>query len=343
MAFNPLTGHQDACRLSQEELVAIASSAAEKLLADLDRAKRLTGGWQNEGLAQLLVNHVMSECLCRLSETECWGRANQLPSSAFWKTAGEVLTVGWLQLRAREKPAGYAGDHEILARMYHQHSCEDPLGRLFDRYFLSLAAPQAVRARLMHVAETLAARAVTHDGDEYRAVSVGSGPGIDIATALAAMPADCRKKTRVTLLDLDTAALDDASTRILEYVSESALQCRQENLFRLASKKVPAVEPASANLVICTGLFDYFRDDVAADMLRFFWQSLAQGGQMLVGNFAPHNPTRAYMEWVGNWYLTYRTADQLRQLVEQAGIPPQQCSIRTDRTGVDLFLVAEKA
>lgn len=343
MAFDPLAGTSGPGNLSDDEINAVARSAAEVLLADLSRAEALTDTWQNEDLAQLLVDQALSECLNRLAATGCWGEANQLPSSVFWKTAGPVLEVGTLQLRARAKPLGYAGDHVILARMWENSSCDHPLGRLFDRYFLALAAPRAVRARFEHVASSLVARALNHAGASYRVVSVGSGPAIDIQTALIALPKELRVGIEVTLLDLDPEALEYASRRILEFVSEKNLTCRRENVFRLASNASLASELDGTDLIICTGFFDYLRDDVAVEMLQFFWQRLAAGGQMLVGNFAPHNPTRAYMEWIGNWYLIYRTADELRDLAVQAGIPTDRFVIQTERTGADLFLVGEKA
>ncbi len=343
MAFDPLSGTPRSSNLSNEEVAAIARDAAEKLLADLSHAETLSDSWQNEELAQLLVDHAISECLNCLASTGLWGEANQLPSSVFWKTAGPVLEVGWLQHRARTKPLGYAGDHEILARMWGNVCCDHPLGRLFDHYFLALAAPRAVRARFEHVASTLVARCLSHAGPNYRVVSIGSGPGVDIQTVLSALPRGEREKVHVTLLDLDPEALEHASGRILEFLPEKNLICRRENLFRLASNASLAAELAGTDLTICTGFFDYLRDDVATEMLRLFWQCLAPGGQMLVGNFAPHNPTRAYMEWIGNWYLTYRTADELRDLAVQADIPADQFSIQTERTGADLFLVAEKA
>jgi len=77
-------------------------------------------------------------------------------------------------------------------------------------------------------------------------------------------------------------------------------------------------------------------------MLRLFWQWLAAGGLMLVGNFAPHNPTRAYMEWIGNWYLTYRTTEDLERLALRAEIPKEHFSITSEPLGVDLFLLACK-
>ncbi|NLS92934.1 MAG: class I SAM-dependent methyltransferase [Planctomycetaceae bacterium] len=341
MAFDPLAGTPGTCNLSSDQLAAIAGAAAEKLVDDLSRAEALSKSWQNVELGQLLVDHAISESLNRLAATGLWGEANQLPSSVFWKTAGPVLEVGWLQHRARTKPLGYAGDHEILARMWEKACCEHPLGRLFDRYFLSLAAPRAVRWRLQHVASTLVARCLSHSGESYRVVSVGSGPGIDIQMALAALPDERRRPVRVTLLDLDPEALEHAARRILPLVSSDALVCRRENLYRLASNGSLAAELDGADLIVCTGFFDYLRDEVAAEMLRFFWRRLAPGGQMLVGNFAVHNPTRAYMEWIGNWYLIYRTADELRDLAARAGIPADRFSVQTERSGADLFLVAE--
>jgi hypothetical protein len=63
---------------------------------------------------------------------------------------------------------------------------------------------------------------------------------------------------------------------------------------------------------------------------------------MLVGNFVPNHPTRAYMEWIGNWYLQYRSFDDMRRLAEIAGIPAECRTIGADRIGADLFLTATK-
>lgn len=343
MAFAPLAGSAAPENLPDQDVLAIVQKAAEDLRADLDRAAHLTNNWQREDLGQLLVDHALSESLNHLATTGCWGEANQLPSSVFWKTVGPQLETGWLQNRARSKPLGYAGDHEILARMWEQTCCDHPLGRLFDRYFLRLAAPRAVRARFQHVAGTLAARCLEQTGAEYHVVSVGSGPGVDIQAALAALPDGKRRSIQVTLLDLDPEALEHASKRILEFVPEENLVARRENLYRLAANTSLRAHLAGSQLIVCTGFFDYLRDDVARELLGLFWKSLAPGGQMLVGNFAPHNPTQAYMEWIGNWYLTYRTADELRSLAVAAGIPAVQFDIQTEHTGVDLFLVAEKS
>ena len=96
------------------------------------------------------------------------------------------------------------------------------------------------------------------------------------------------------------------------------------------------------DLILCPGLFDYLERPAAVGLLRIFWQQLAEGGHLLVGNFAADHASRAYMEWIGNWYLTYRSFDDLRDLAMEAGIPPDSFQIGSESTGTDWFLSAEK-
>ena len=117
----------------------------------------------------------------------------------------------------------------------------------------------------------------------------------------------------VRLLDLDPQALDFARERIGPLVSAEQLTPIRTNLMRLPQQPDSAATLGEVDFLICSGFFDYLDDAAAVAMLALFWQRLAPGGRLVVGNFAPHNPTRAFMEWIGNWYLRYRTADQFRQ------------------------------
>jgi extracellular factor (EF) 3-hydroxypalmitic acid methyl ester biosynthesis protein len=95
---------------------------------------------------------------------------------------------------------------------------------------------------------------------------------------------------------------------------------------------------AGADLLVCTGFFDYLEDDVAAELLKSFWQLLRPGGQALIFNFAPWNPTRAYMEWIGNWYLLYRTRADLEQLARKSGLEANHFEVTAEASGIDLLL-----
>lgn len=347
VVLGPITPASDAVgerqELSPAQLAACARAAAEELVGELERGSELSGGWADEAVGFALVQTAMDRCLGRLSRRGCWGRSNQAPSNEFWAAAGAWLSLGSLQERARSKPRGYAGDYEMFVQFFEGHCVAHPLGRLFDRYFQSQAAVEAVRTRTQQTAAAIVSHCVRADRPEpYTIVSVGCGPAIDIELAIRWLPPERRNSLAVALLDLDGDAVEHASQRLGKLLPEEQVVGRRDNLYRLAEKRAALALLDRADFLVCSGLFDYLPDEPAQRMLRAFWERLSECGALLVGNFAPHNPTRAYMEWIGNWYLTYRTPEQLLQLAEQAGIPPNAATVGAERLGIDLFLAAEK-
>lgn len=327
--------------LSTDELTAVARVTGQRLVDDLQRADVLSLKWRDDKIGYPLLASAMNRALASLAATGCWGKDNQLPSGEFWAAAGSLLDVSWLQHRARFKPRGYAGDYEMFDRFWRRECSEHPLGRLFDHYFQGQAAVEAVRARTEQIAATLIEHCVASPPDRpYHIVSVGCGPAIDVQLAIDALPEARRRRLRITLLDLDESALDHARQRLSPVIDGSHVITLRENLFRLADKPRIADVLGGADFLFCSGLFDYLPDDAAEKMLRLFWRSLSDCGVLVVGNFAPHNPTRAYMEWLGNWYLIYRTAGQLEQLACSVGLSQSSYAIGAERMGVDLFLTA---
>lgn len=319
----------------------LAGEVGRRLAGELARAEELTRGWADRPLAAALTDAALGEALAGLAESGCWGRANQVAGNELWRVAGRWLEPGWLQHRARAKPRGYAGDYLLLARIWEGATADHPLGRLWDEYFLRQAAAQAVRARLEQTAHAIVVQCLEAPRPQLRVASIGSGPAVEIEQAARLLPDAARRALRVTLLDFDAEALEHAQARLATWMSRGAVALRRENLRRLGDGRTLA-QLGPLDLLVCTGLLDYLADDDAAALLARGWEHLAPGGRLLVGNFAPHHPTRAYMEWIGAWYLVYRTPDDLKRLAARAGIPPQACRIGAERTGCDLFLSAGK-
>ena len=340
MVFGPLAGNNQSMDI--QDLLPQVRQIAGRLVEELQRAELLTGGWKDEPLGQALVDASLSQSLDQLAATGCWGEENRLPSSELWRIAGPMLQRGALQYDARVKPRGYAGDYLMLLRICRHWRCDDPLGRLFDGYFQRQAAPHAVRARTEQVAAAAAWHCLQGKPGAYHVVSIGSGPALDLHQALSVLPESRRATLRVTLVDVDPEALDLARQQLAPLLPPAGLACVRTNLSRLPQPANAEKLPERAQLLLCTGLFDYLDQDAAVTMLRLFWQRLAPGGLLLVGNFAPHNPSRAYMEWIGLWYLTYRTPEEIEQLALSAGIPRNRLAIGCDHTGLDLFLRAWK-
>jgi hypothetical protein len=55
---------------------------------------------------------------------------------------------------------------------------------------------------------------------------------------------------------------------------------------------------------------------VAGRLLQSLFGMLKPGGKVWVANFLPGILDRAFMESLMDWWLVYRTADQMRELVD---------------------------
>ena len=175
-----------------------------------------------------------------------------------------------------------------------------------------------------------------------RVASVGSGPALDVVLACRRLSPELSKSLHVTLLDVDGEAMDLAAQRLSVEIDRSQMTIVQSNIFRLAERPSLAAHLQGCDLILCTGLFDYLPQATAASMLGGFWQRLAPGGAAFVFNFAPHNPTRAYMEWIGNWYLLYRNAAELAALAAAADISREFWMLGAEPLGIDLYLALNK-
>lgn len=325
-----------------DELLGHVRQAAAALVTQLAEGERATHGWKQETQTRAIVEHTAAALLERLSQTGCWGEANRLPSSELWRIAGDWLETGALQSRARFKPRGYAGDFEMLAQVCDNWRCDHPLGRAFDAFFQCQAAPRAVRHRTQIVAHAIVEQCRRNPTAECHVVSVGSGPARDVELALATLSPAERERMRVTLLDLDPAALEYAAARLAPLLPADRLTCARENLFRLAKYPHVSAFLVSTHLISCAGFFDYLPDRDAVALLAHFWRMLRPGSRLLVFNFTPDNSSRAYMEWIGNWYLHYRSQTELAELAGQAGLPADSFHVAAEELGVDAFLAAEK-
>src|SRR6185312_5816580 len=86
---------------------------ATALLRKLERLQPLAASGDQREEAYQQVAGAIDSCLQQLRSLHLLGRENQLPASELWNIAGHVLARGWLQNRARTKPRGFAGDHEL--------------------------------------------------------------------------------------------------------------------------------------------------------------------------------------------------------------------------------------
>jgi SAM-dependent methyltransferase len=227
------------------------------------------------------------------------------------------------------KPHGYAGDFEIIDRIYNEWVSPNPRLQPWDRYFHAQAAPRAVRNRkdyfhkLLHEIDT-------NEAVGKRVLKLGLGPGRSMYEWFCARP---NSRLHFECVELDQKAIQYARklnkqhVHKITFVHGNAVRHRPSHQF---------------DLIWAAGLFDYFSDRAFVSIVRRMWSSVTHGGRLVIGNFGAANSSRPYMELVGEWRLIHRSAEQLLQLAHDAGIPRENMHVDAEPEGVNLFLQAKK-
>ena len=237
---------------------------------------------------------------------------------------GEASSPATLQGFSFLKPHGYAGDYEIIDKLYRRHINPEKHLANWDRYFHTLPAVNAVRNRKTYFHELLDRR-VAHSSGALKVLNIASGPGRDIYEYLSIHHDE---NIQFHCVDHDPNAISYAGALCANYTG---------NVIFTHGNAVRFKPEPRYNLVWSAGLFDYFDDRLFVFVLKRLCSGLLPGGEAVIGNFSPCNPTRHYMRLM-DWVLHYRDAGQLVDLAERCGIRREQISIGKEPEHINLFL-----
>lgn len=227
------------------------------------------------------------------------------------------------------KPHGYTGDFEIIDKMYqHWVSPKSPKFHKWDNFFHSLHSVRAVRNRKDYLVKQLTK--LETKIEKPRVLDLASGPCTDLYEFFKLNP---QSKIQVDCLDMDEQAINYASVICDNYVEHISFINR--NAFRYRPKH-------KYDLIWSAGLFDYFTDKLFLRLMANMYNNLEDGGMLVVGNFADHNPSRGAMELFGQWYLHHRSEEELFGLAQKIGVPENKINVFSEATKVNLFLHIEK-
>lgn len=240
-----------------------------------------------------------------------------------------TLTADCIHGHGYLKPHGYAGDFEMIDRIYTEWVSPNPRLARWDQFFHSQAAPRAVRNRkaflqnVLHHLEQRSSAAVD-------VLNLGCGPGRDIAEYFASRP---DSRVRVLSLDLDPKAIRHAQDLCRPYRDHVRFAC--ENVLRYCPTR-------PFDLIWSAGLFDYFSDRLFVRVAKRLLAAVRPGGELVIGNFGPENPSRTYMELLGRWELEHRSASRLLALAAEAGAAHDMVRVEAEPEGINLFLRVSK-
>jgi cyclopropane fatty-acyl-phospholipid synthase-like methyltransferase len=138
------------------------------------------------------------------------------------------------------------------------------------------------------------------------------------------------------LIDIDFQALAFVQERRDAAGLTKSMRLEHGNLVYLATGR-RQVDLQSQNLVYSIGLIDYFEDRFVVALLNWIHTCLAPGGKVILGNFHPRNPDRAFMDLVLNWRLIHRTEEDMNRLFEASSFGRPCSEIRFEAEGINMF------
>ncbi|MBK7976400.1 MAG: class I SAM-dependent methyltransferase [Deltaproteobacteria bacterium] len=268
----------------------------------------------------------------------CAAASRSLTNPDAWSAAKEyteaILTPLLLDCpcvrRSYDKPLGYPGDYRVMIHCYNDAFEGDSVfARVFHKLWIEHPSPAGVRTRTRFAVELIDAdlgrsAALTDPAATFRVTSLGCGPAREVPWLIQRRGA-WAGRLLWTLIDQDDEALsfayNESQPVLAASGSQGSIQCLNVSFTQLLQDAglVPVTE--EQDVILATGLFDYLGDAAARDLVRGLYDRLRPGGLLVVGNAVGPNQDYWSPEFVLDWSMIYRTADQLRAMA--AKLPPE--------------------
>lgn len=257
------------------------------------------------------------------------GRLNDGDIKKIRAAFGDALSLKTNQGFALKKRHGYAGDFEVIDKIYGYEISKYPSLEKWDLYAHRLDGPVAVRNRKNYFLKLLYTLNQQYpEKKSINVLNVGSGPGRDLWEYFSINSSNNR--ILIDSIDQDKGAIEYSKELCKTY--QSSLTFHLINIFKFQTTR-------RYQLIWSAGVFDYLDDRQFKFLLKRLLLFIDQNhGELVVGNFSEKNKARSYMEVMLDWFLHHRTPDQLRGLAIECGLKERDIKIGQEPKGVNLFL-----
>jgi extracellular factor (EF) 3-hydroxypalmitic acid methyl ester biosynthesis protein len=255
-----------------------------------------------------------------------------------------LLQAPWMH-RARFKPFGYPGDYEVM-RFVYERNFEGPslFAKAIGYAFLQTKAALAVNYRKDLVRRELRGHieAAGRSDQPLRFLSIAAGPAQELFELVGELP-ELPRPLEIVLFDQDKGALSYAYRRLKPAVESKfgdkvKILYLHESIKRLLRDSELFASFGHFDAVYSVGLFDYLQTTTAVVLTRNLFARLATSGALYIGNMAPENPSRWFMEHHLDWHLIHRTRAELTEIGTRAN-PKAQVRVLEEEAGVNPFIV----
>ncbi|MBI3805050.1 MAG: class I SAM-dependent methyltransferase [Nitrospirae bacterium] len=248
--------------------------------------------------------------------------------------------------RAYSKPLGYAGDYEMMDMLYRSHDQGESLfARVINRYCCQVTAARSVVKRVPYMLDRIG-RTIDQVSRHKEAVSftsIGCGPAMEIQELIQRNPMS--DPCRVTLVDTEPEALHHCHERIsrLKEVTQSRTRVSflNRSIHQLILDPDMTDSLGSQDLIYAMGLFDYLPTHIAKRLLQKLYRLLSDEGELIIGNLNASNDARYFMEYGAEWYVIYRTSQEMMEMAEGL-TSPLHVEVEADAEEAQLYLIVKK-
>lgn len=202
------------------------------------------------------------------------------------------------------KPPGQAADGVVLDYIYRpRYLALSEVGEAVHFVTTNLGAAQSIVRRRDRFAKAIAQ--TVRKVRKARILSIANGHlrELDVARGLLD-----RRDFQISALDADTASLREAVNANPDF-NVVPLQQPVWHLVRQDSD-------VGFDLIYSATLLDHLTDSEASDLLTRLVGRLAPGGRLVIGNYAPENYGRGYMEGMMGWSVVYRRELDLERIAD---------------------------
>lgn len=340
---------------ARQELAELADTAWQPTLAALRDFKSLVHDLDQRLLKQPEVDEELRRETCeRFQQFVCHlndliGDASGLPEHIREEIGARVgvETLPYLLLtstaeRFYSKPRGYAGDFLTIEIIYQNRPTgTQRVGPLIDHWFLEGSAAKAVRNRRGLLAREIRRTCEAAETGTARLCTLACGPAEELFDVLA-IPELC-PRIEATLIDIDSQALAFVREKATANGHESKLRLVEGNLVYLAAGRQKISNLAPQDLIYSIGLIDYFNDKWVIKLIDYIHSLLRPGGRVILGNFHPANPNKAFMDHVLDWKLIHRTEADMHRLFAASRFGRECTNIWFEDERINLFAECVKA
>jgi CRP-like cAMP-binding protein/SAM-dependent methyltransferase len=243
--------------------------------------------------------------------------------------------------RAYYKPKGYAGDFFMIELIYQNKPDGDgKLGQVMDGWALKQIACRAVRNRrrlLEHMLDNFSRQRLTIT-DRLNIINLACGPARELFDLIK--HCDYGKHINALCIDIDPEALQFADQNVNTFVHQANIRFMYENVIKWSLGRAKQ-DFGAQDVIYSSGLCDYLDRRLLLALINRCYKQLKPGGFFIMGNFAPTNPDRLFMDHLLYWRLIYRDEAELKAVFNESAFGGA-LEIVAEEEGINLFVVAQR-